>query len=154
MDKKDILNYVINSPENTNYSVLNSMLDQFGGGENPNYTQIVTGTLTETWGEVAYSELSTALATGNATGILNFNASAIGFESSYTQPLHGTGSHIISMGSDINLNSSLCNLLDWNTDGTFNSGFVEADGTISDLTEYASLISTTVTIYWHPMPAE
>lgn len=54
MTKDKIINYIMNTPENTNKYVLDSMLDELsnsnGGGGNPNYVETITGTLANPWG--------------------------------------------------------------------------------------------------------
>ena len=51
MDKEEIINYVMRSPENTNANVLRGMLDQLGGGGDTKSSDIV-GT-----GQVGYMTL-------------------------------------------------------------------------------------------------
>ena len=53
MTKEEIIDYVINTPENTNKYVLSSMLDELNSGEssgNPNYMENIEGTIENPWG--------------------------------------------------------------------------------------------------------
>lgn len=44
MDNKTILDYVLNSPENTNPAILNQMLDELKNSSTDNYTVKIVGT--------------------------------------------------------------------------------------------------------------
>lgn len=129
-----------------------------GGGGNPNSVQTITGTLDDPWGDVDYDELSEALQSGNATAIIEADATALGF-GTITQPVQKTVgiNNLYSDGAAIDVSSSnaTANTLEWgNTTGNIAKFAIYAGGTITDALAYASLVPTELTIIWHPLPSE
>ena len=73
MTKKDVIDYISETPENTNMNILNQFLDELSeGNSNPNYIETVEGTLDNPWGSIDYHGLVTACAANNANATLVF----------------------------------------------------------------------------------
>lgn len=124
-----------------------------GGSENPNSKQVITGTIGAPFGEISVLDFGAALQSGNASAMLTFDASALGFDT-YTQPMYSLvgDSYIHSGGAGIGSTTSLCNMAAWTINGELYEVYLEENGTITDISLYASVITTSLTIYWHPMP--
>lgn len=69
MTKKEIFDYISETPENTNMSILNQFLDELLDSKegNPNYVETIEGTLANPWGELNYSKLRDEINNKNAT---------------------------------------------------------------------------------------
>ena len=93
---EEIINSVMQSPENTNPNVLRSQLQNIDGGSgdgNPNTQQTIIGTAANPWGDVNYSDLAAALYSGNAHAVMhvrmgdsvgNFSLNSYDGSSTYT----------------------------------------------------------------------
>lgn len=120
-------------------------------------TQIITGTVENPFGNMSYdaiSKLCSDMALGSASAKFEFDASALGF-STYLQPMwtYNDG-EIHSVGTDITASSSLCNEMRWDDYGDgwlLGKAYLEQNGVITDLKQYASLVPSTLTIYHHPI---
>lgn len=78
MTKEEIINYVMNTPENTNPAVLKSMLEEIesgsGTGGNPNYVETIEGTLESLLSnETTFKSLWAAQFNNGASAYLQFN---------------------------------------------------------------------------------
>ena len=73
MTKDKIIDYVINTPENTNKYVLDSMLDEFGGGGDSNYVETIEGTLSNPFGNIDQEQLARDIMNNNASGWLDIS---------------------------------------------------------------------------------
>lgn len=125
------------------------------GGGNPNRVETITGTLNDPWGDVDCEELSEALQSNNATAIIEADATALGF-GTIIQPVQKTAeTNFFSNGANIDelTSSVLANALAWReTTGNITRFAIYAGGTFTDALAYASLVPTTMTIIWHPLP--
>lgn len=139
-----------------------------GGGGNPNSVQTITGTLADPftdWTDTEYGEFLEAYYTGGASASMVCDASAIGFADdiylilnpSYIEPSFET--------SHIGDTSAIVATVDYfgsriETPYLSEAKVLQASGleaadpsfTITDISAYASLIPTTLTIIWHPLP--
>ena len=125
-----------------------------GGGGNPNYTETITATLANPFGTAdKYVEYRHAYyANRSATASLTADVSALGFVQEINNPIDLCTFEGCAVNSD---DTSLAYVITFSTEtGDITSGYVVQDGVITDLTQYASLIPTTLTIYWHPMPGQ
>lgn len=80
MTKKEILDYITETPGNTNRAVLGDMLDSFeggsgGGGAEPLIVKLNVGTLDKTWQEIYDAFPNVVFDSGNAeVGLYQRNA--------------------------------------------------------------------------------
>lgn len=126
------------------------------GGGNPNRVQTITGTLDDPWGDVDSNELGEALQSGNATAIIEADATALGF-GIIMQPVQQTVEihNLFSNGANVDeLSSSvIANTVEWgSTTGSILRFAIYDGGTVTDALAYASLVPTELTIIWHPLP--
>ena len=129
-----------------------------GGGGNPNRVETRTGTLAEPFGVLANS-ISQGLYNGDCSAVMDIDSRAIG---------GGEFSLVLKSNSDgiegvlANVTNTECYAaqviwaqgLDYSVSSAHFCTASTSDETltITDISEYASLITTTLTIYWHPMP--
>ena len=85
MDKNDILEYVMKTPENTNPAVLGDMLDQIEGG-NPNYVETIEGTLENPWGNYTLNNIWEMLSSNEATMYIQYIGIFNGYAYGYAIP--------------------------------------------------------------------
>lgn len=147
---EEIINSVMQSPENTNPNVLRSQLQNIGGGSgdgDPNTQQTIIGTMANPWGDVSYSELAAALHNGNAHA-------NIGNTAEYFPLLSNNGSSIYT--SKASIGATIADFtaaeIKWNDNGSVKYLRLIEDDQYQDYTAYAAEIQTILTIYWHPMP--
>lgn len=132
------------------------------GGGNPNRVETITGTLASPFGDLG-SEFSEALLSNNANALLGVDATALGF-GTIVYPLLATGSEqIIAVITNIQDDSCNDSEARWaiNHLGDFTltyaywvSAEVDYDPPVlvTNLMDYATLLPTTLTIIWHPLP--
>ena len=146
----------MNTPGNTNEQILRLALDDLEG-VNPNYEETIEGTLENPWGSVDVAKLHDAIVNQNATIILSANVSIImgydytliGYVDDYylDDTLNMNGANV---GLDGNTMAYECI---WTTSGGY---LVDAKaymvGTVVNLMDKASEISTNIKIVWHPLP--
>lgn len=134
------------------------------GGGNPNSVQTITGTLAEPWGDFDKAEeLSAAIENGNASAKLTLDISVLqagldtirawlyaGVIDDQYAAFFTSAAQFDSEG--ITLGFEAC--IFFSFDGNVRSSYLEAQigADYSDLSAYASLIPTTLTIIWHPLP--
>ena len=126
-----------------------------GGGGNTNSVQTITGTLENPWGDVDFAKLKAGLINGDADARLRFDATALGFEE-YIQPItcYSNDSAFISSFA-ILTPYVMANEIVWDsTTGGLEIALVFTDDSVVDLVAYASLVPSTLYIFWHPMPAD
>ena len=120
-----------------------------GGGGNPNTQQTIQGTVANPWGNVSYSELAAALASGDAHAILRFSFNG----NNVVTPLISYGGSIVH-GSVATIAENLANSvavnIKWNS-GTVVYARAVTAGQVQDVTAYTSGIQSNLIIYWHPM---
>lgn len=142
------------------------------GSGNPNRVEVIEGTLDTAFGNMSLTELEelhSAVDNGNASAIITMDLSSI-MGGDYYLPLPlicgGAGENFSIEYSYIS-NSEIASLyacwwlryddsrpyLFTFEDAYQVSGRWEDSIEPQDITSYASLIPTTLTIYWHPMPS-
>lgn len=136
------------------------------GGGNPNRVETITGTLADPWGDFDDAkELNTALHDGNASAYLALDISAlqVGYNE-IVEPLIGTSmasdyASFKSSGADLSsvgLDYATAVIIYFNFDDVVRPPqlYAQVGDTFADLSDYASLIPTTLTIIWHPLPEQ
>lgn len=120
-----------------------------GGGGNPNTEQVINATLANPWGSNELAEqYQTAYVSGGASAVLEFDATALGF-GILINPIDKNTLE----GCEFDGSVAYCMTFSAGTyRGDINSAIVVMSGTVTDMRQYASVIPTTLTIYWHPMP--
>lgn len=139
------------------------------GGGNPNSVQVIEGTLAEPWGDVGFDALYEALPfynddgtiiARNATAIIKLDGANLGMGTAIL-PLHSTKTEsndfIVGDGFNTASGGFLAATGIWNEDGVYEADVYQGsvqDGAYVDtnVKAYASLIPTTLTIIWHPLP--
>lgn len=140
-----------------------------GGGGNPNRVQTITGTLDDPWGDVGFDALFEALphyndddtiTARNATAIIKIDGTALGMGSAKL-PLRsydgGLRKFINGDGISTWDYGFLAAVSSWEKDGIYEANIYTGSSqdwtyTKTDVEEYASVIPTTLTIIWHPLP--
>lgn len=129
-----------------------------GGGGNPNRVQTITGTLAEPWGGHQYS-ISNALYSNECSAVMHGDATAIGeseFDLILETDCDGIKGSYVFMSSNECVAASIvwAESLDYSINEALICNASTSDETveISDIKEYGSLIPTTLTIIWHPLP--
>jgi len=132
--------------------------DEFGsgggsGGGNPNTVQTITGTLDDPWGDLDYAEFRAALIANEATAKIAADATSLGF-GTIEQPVQaGDNMSTFTDGCFIDGENITANDIRWDsTIGDLVTFAIFANGTVADAIQYASLVPTTLTIIWHPLP--
>ena len=153
------------SPNGALISCINPVTGESMGGGNPNSVQVIAGTLDNPFGDVDISELILALENNGANAVLNADITAIGY-TGIVLPLavavYGDAGILATYSSDIVFEKLTIAQAYYNYDFEDNFILNKADQvvgdydnhefTATDIKSYASLIPTTLTIYWHPMP--
>lgn len=146
------------SPNGALISCINPVTGESMGGGNPNSVQVIKGTAAVPFGIYAAS-IEQGLANGNCSGKIELDGTALGL-GTITLNLRSNSGGI--QADALSVGTSNC-------DGTYvvwasNLDFAiliacvfvaDTEGptvTITDMSEHASQIPTTLTIYWHPMP--
>jgi hypothetical protein len=141
-----------------------SLMDGGGGGGNPNTVQTITGTLAEPFGDFDKGEeLHTAIGNGNASAKIVLDISALqmglntlwgwlyqGADNEHYYSFYTSEASFGTEGLTFGFFASIFFPLDSGEYTPQLLGQVGAD--YLDLTEYASIIPTTLTIIWHPLP--
>ena len=129
-----------------------------GGGGNPNRVQTVTGTLAQPFGDYnLYESLLDAVTNGNASAQLDFVFNDVPMQLQ-VGPNVGSPGLLGSMASiraqAYDAASIFWSDLDQGVYGVAIARMVGSatHGTIVDISEMASSISSTLTIIWHPLP--
>lgn len=135
-----------------------------GGGGNPNSVQVIEGTgnnVLPNWNITEWNELTDAVANHNATVIVELDLSALGLTNPYSANYlsETTGIMYASdagfyLGDNPSITEAAAVTIVWGSDLVTLSSLAFYDGnTVTDLSsDYFSVIRTTLTIYWHPMP--
>lgn len=152
MSKEKVIEYVMNSPHNTNRAVLEGLLDDIGE-DNPNEVQIINSTADNPFNTIDVSVFKTQLENYGASAIMTFDASAFG-TGNISAPVESKGVYITINGGhtregDDEFFSGF--VIDYNPNGTLKTMQFYNNGTLSDMSAYASTIPTTLTIVWHPL---
>ena len=133
----------------------------FSGGGNPNETETLVGTLESPFVglSVEPSVLLSALEDRNASAFISLDASSVGL-GVYVYPLINNGNSFYAGLTSIDSYTLFVSEAMWHVSGSgveLSTAFM-ADGEITtpslritDMFSYASVLPTTLTIYWHPM---
>lgn len=130
------------------------------GGGNPNRVQTITGTLANPftdWTKAEYDEFIGAYSDGNASASMTVDATEIGYvEASlvlapfYNEPFF-LDAYIEADGDVTAISVSYLGNFEETPLLSEAKGYTTAGGVV-DLAEYASILPTTLTIIWHPLP--
>lgn len=153
------------SPNGALISCINPVTGESMGGGNPNSVQVITGTLDNPFGseglELMYN-LSDAIKLGNASAKLSFSGESMGYPRTFIAPIvetdyHKTGimlatpknipADIVALWAEWSPVNNMINseCIMWNSDNhSFEPVYLPEEQMLA--------ISTTLTIYWHPMP--
>lgn len=114
----------------------------------PGYTgyDAISGTLAAPFGSFSFDEISYAInyivSHLGAYTAINYNASAIGAGVG-NGAMNGSGTQIFANGAVVTSSASSAFMATWDENGLV-SAYMEQNGTITDISQYASLITTTV----------
>ena len=138
----------------TRYQAYLKELSSISGG-NPNYVETVTGTLANPWGEKTPSDLFSGAKSGNLTMIINVDATAIGGTrlSAAFYPFGNINVFRLTIANS-QLSNWLCVYAEYYDSGVINAAYGLQNEAVLDYSLYASLISTTLTIIYHPLPED
>lgn len=133
-------------------SLLAKAINGGGSGGNPNTKQVINATLANPWGSNELAEqYQTAYESGGASAVLEFDATALGF-GVLNNPIDSSTLEGCSIDGVSSLAYSISFSYDSATAGDLLGGFVVQNGNIMDVYQYANLVPSTLTIFWHPMP--
>ena len=157
MDKEKVLDYVMNSPGNSNRAVLSGMLDESGEG-NPNRVETYEGTVANLWNDINRNELVTALENHEVSIYLEIDASALNAGIITSRPFADNTLGVIytnggSVGQYVSLTSAYQILWDITT-GNVSHAYMYTNNNAIDISSYADILTTSMTIVWHPLPTE
>lgn len=131
----------------------------FSGGGNPNSVQTITGTLADPFGTMSNEEFYSfcnAYYTGAASALLVIDGSGLGADD-ITLSLDPRYNEPTFCSSYISSDTVNCGYVSYFGNRSF-SPFLESakgyttDGGIVEYEQYATLLPTTLTIIWHPLP--
>ena len=126
-------------------------------GGNPNYVETITGTLAEPWGNVNYASLIDGINDGSITAEIIAsipNGPSLDFAlrvSSDNAALRGSGA-FYNVSDTVTLNEAFA--VSWYPNATLGYAVITQGGVDMNITEYAALAITTLTIIHHPLPEE
>ena len=139
------------APSGIAYSSVNVDIEE---GGNPNYMETIEGTLANPWGDIDPSELHQSVLSGDASVYLKIDATALGFGhveislSPFQDSLiYFTG--IATSGS--NVEGWMALALYYKLPGTFERARLLQNNTVTDMSQYATMLSTVLTVIHHPM---
>lgn len=122
-----------------------------GGGSNPNTVQTITGTLANPFGSVDADTLGPALDSMNASATFVADASALGAGTVIAR-LGGNSDTIWGNGASFDISDSVSAFgLTWVSSGSLVFAKMFSGGNVIDISTYASMIPTTLTVVWHPL---
>ena len=157
MDKEKVLDYVMNSPGNSNRAVLSGMLDESGGG-NPNRVETYEGTVANLWNDIDRNELATALENHEVSIYLEIDASALNAGIITSRPfVDSTLGTIYTNGGQVGPYVSLTSAyqIAWDiTTGNVSHAYMHTNNNVIDISSYTDTLTTSMTIVWHPLPTE
>ena len=121
-----------------------------GGGGNPNTQQTIVGNVANPWGDVDYTQLVAALASGDAHATIAFEFNGMGV----MMPLASNGYNVYGSAATIgeDVASSLSAVLKWHSTGPIAIAKAITGGQLQNMISYTPRLVSSLTIYWHPMP--
>ena len=126
-----------------------------GGGGNPNTVQTITGTLANPWGDVDPDELGAKLESLDASANITIDASALG-AGEINSRMNGNSVSVYTNGASIPSDSAsdaTAYVVSW-LHGSLTIAKMLSGGNIVNISPYASMLTTSITIIWHPLPAD
>lgn len=144
----------VNINVRTRYQAYLKELSSIGGG-NPNYVEIVTGTLVDPWGDHQASELLEEYKANNCTVYVEIDAAALGKGKVNSYMGHWTSYPTflgVSGGSAASDWSGTFAVYD--ISGNLSYARILQNSSVIDVTAYASALPTTLTIIHHPLPED
>lgn len=131
-----------------------------GGGSdggNPNYVETIEGTLENPWGEANPLELQQSVLARDASVEMDIDATAVGMGHFYLtmeqflNPSAGIGfTGVIRAGMAVERWTAF--LVGYTRNGVFQDALLLQEGSVTAMSQYASVAPTTLTIIHHPMP--
>ena len=132
-------------------------LSSGSGGGNPNTVKTITGTVASPWGNIDTSELYTAIANGNATAKIIIDGSAVGagnieaFFNARNDFIFFNGGNIGSTGEYATRVGAY--VVSYNAiNGELMTMDMAQNGTVASMVSYASMLPTSLTVIYHPLP--
>jgi len=126
-----------------------------GGGGNPNYVETIEGTLANPWGGVDTLALHQSVRSGDATVKLGFDATELGFGPVEVLMSPFVPDAIVFSGvmlTGTNVQSWVALTINYELDGTLAIILVLRNGTVTNMSQYATNLSTVLTVIHHPLP--
>ena len=123
-----------------------------GGGENPNYVQTITATAENPCVGIDARSLYSALLGNNASAVITLTNANLGV--SVKMPITTLGQTLVA--SKIDSDSMSGFEASWNAandEATARKLVMINNGQATDGTAYASMLTSKLTIIWHPLPA-
>ncbi len=106
----------------------------------------ITGTLANPWGSRTFADIMSAvnnfMVTVGAMPVIGYDATAISAGTGQGA-LYFNGNNLVAMGADITSSTSRAFTMTWDANGLV-SAYMEQNGTITDISQYDSLITTTI----------
>lgn len=159
MDKQDVFDYVMKTPDNTNPAILREMLDEVSSGGNPNYVEIIKGTVANPWGGKNPNDLFIEAENNNCTLRMTIDGTAIGI-GEFDTVFYPHSASIASYWFEA-IGTSGPNASDWSigtvayyADGEFSSMRMLNSGSVINLADYASAFNSVLIIVHHPLPED
>ena len=120
---------------------------------NPNSVETITGTLANPWGEKTPVNLFSGAKSGDLTMLMDVDATAIGGATFHVvfYPFGTTNGFGLFVASS-QLSNSVGVFAEYADSGVMEVAYGLQNGSILDYSPYASTISTTLTIIYHPLP--
>lgn len=133
-----------------------------GGGGNPNRVETITGTAANPWGDVDFNTFYNALRNNEANAYITLDVTALGYPTSitvYSNNAWDTGRVMWIAFTNANIQGGADDSAVY---CSFGMDYVDEEpdyfigawlgGEVTIITDYASLVPTTLTIIWHPLP--
>jgi hypothetical protein len=153
MTKQDIIDYVMHTPHNTNRAVLNSMLNQIGGENNPIVVKTIQSTIKNPFSDyfenIDVQNLHNEAMFNDVTLILRVDGQVLGVEPFTTYINSNLNGFYCSQASIFENSVDAYNSL-FNIEGNLQEFKYATGGTIIDGLAYSDLIPSTLTIIYHP----
>ena len=124
---------------------------------NPNSVMTVTGTVVAPFGSIDPAELHTAITSNNATALMVIDATAIGVSDTlylFAQPANSASLDFQAVGGMSGAGCSCARAAYSKTTGDLQAVAALTQGVYSLLTDYAAMLTTALTVIYHPLQAE
>lgn len=124
-----------------------------GGGGSSNTKKTVTGTLANPFGDIDVADLCSKLQTMDATAYLTIDATALRAGTIVSRPF-ANSTYFWTNGASINdsVASSSAYSIQWAiSDGSLYMAEMISGGNLVDISSYASALTTSMTVVYHPI---